>query len=53
MFDISYSLTYFEFILSLNNILLGLGLSVFIGILAGMIPASQASKMDAVVAMRQ
>jgi putative ABC transport system permease protein len=53
MFALSYSLTSFEFVLSLNNILLGLGLSIFIGILAGMIPASQASKMDAVDAMRQ
>ncbi|MEY4030677.1 MAG: hypothetical protein RJA90_1947 [Bacteroidota bacterium] len=53
MFALSYGLTSFEFVLSLNNILLGLGLSIFIGILAGMIPASQASKMDAVVAMRQ
>jgi putative ABC transport system permease protein len=53
MFALSYGLTSFEFVLSAQNILLGLGLSVFIGILAGMIPASQASKMDAVVAMRQ
>ena len=43
MFALSYGLTSFEFVLSLNNILLGLGLSIFIGILAGMIPASQAS----------
>lgn len=42
----------FEFILSMHNILLGLGLSIVIGVLAGMIPALQAARMDPVEAMR-
>ncbi len=42
----------FEMYLSLSNIALGVGLSIFIGIISGFIPANQASKMDPVDAMR-
>jgi len=42
----------FTFILSLGNIVLGLSLSVIIGVLAGLIPAIQASGLDPVVAIR-
>jgi len=42
----------FTFILSITNIVLGVGLSVVIGILAGLIPAIQASGLDPVVAIR-
>lgn len=41
-----------EIILSFKNILLGVGLSSVIGILAGIIPASMASRLDPVVAIR-
>jgi putative ABC transport system permease protein len=43
----------FQFVLSLNNVILGIVLSVTIGILAGMIPALQAARMDPVEAMRR
>lgn len=43
----------FELFLSANNILFGIGLSIFVGIVSGVIPAMQASGMDPVVAMRQ
>ena len=42
----------FEMFLSFNNMLIGVGLSVVIGILAGLLPAWQAARMDPVVAMR-
>ena len=38
--------------LSLNNFLLGMGISVVVGILAGFIPARRAADMDPVVAIR-
>lgn len=46
------SLGNLEIILSFKNIVLGLGLSSAIGIVSGIIPASLASKMDPVVAIR-
>lgn len=46
------SLGSLEIILSFKNILLGIGLSSIIGILAGIIPASMASKLDPVEAIR-
>ena len=46
------SLGNLEIILSLKNIILGLVLSSAIGIVSGIIPASLASKMDPVVAIR-
>ena len=46
------SLGNLEIILSLKNIILGLVLSSAIGIASGIIPASLASKMDPVVAIR-
>ena len=43
----------FELYLSLQNIFFGLSLSIIIGVLAGLIPANQASKLDPVEAMRK
>jgi putative ABC transport system permease protein len=41
-----------DIVLSSNNIIFGLTISSIIGIVAGLIPASQASKMDPVIAIR-
>ncbi len=43
----------FQLYLSVNNATLGIVLSTVIGVLAGMIPAMQASRMDPVDAMRK
>ena len=43
----------FQMYLSFNNAALGIILSTVIGVLAGMIPALQASRMDPVEAMRK
>ena len=43
----------FELFLSFRNIIVGVGLSIGIGIISGIIPAYQAAKMDPVVAMRK
>jgi putative ABC transport system permease protein len=43
----------FEIFLSLDNILLGMGVSVFVGVVSGLIPALQASRMDPVEAIRK
>ena len=42
----------FEFFLSFFNVILGITISVLIGLLSGVIPAYQASKMDPVEAIR-
>lgn len=42
----------FEFILSTKNILLGSGLAAIIGLIAGIVPAISASKLDPVEAIR-
>lgn len=42
----------FEFVLSLNNIILGSGLAIIIGLIAGILPAISASKLDPVEAIR-
>lgn len=42
----------FEFVLSLSNILLGAGLAIIIGLIAGILPAISASKLDPVEAIR-
>lgn len=42
----------FEFVLSLGNIILGTSISVFIGLVAGIIPAYMASRLDPVEAIR-
>ena len=52
---ISLTLTYaldFEFVLGFWNVAIGTGVSVFIGIIAGIIPAYVASKLDPVEAIR-
>ena len=43
----------FDMYLDFGNILLGVGASIFIGIISGFIPALQASRMDPVEAMRK
>lgn len=43
----------YDIFLSFKNIFFGVGVSVIIGVLAGFIPAWQASKMDPVEAIRQ
>ncbi len=43
----------FELFLSVNNMAVGIALSVVIGILSGLLPALQAARMDPVEAMRQ
>lgn len=42
----------FEFVLSTQNILLGSGLAAIIGLIAGIVPAISASKLDPVEAIR-
>ena len=42
----------FEFVLGIGNIFIGTGVSVFIGIISGIIPAYMASKLDPVEAIR-
>lgn len=43
----------FNLYIDLGNIFLGVGISVFIGVFSGFIPALQAARMDPVNAMRQ
>lgn len=45
--------TDFEFFLSQSSMIIGISVSIFIGIVAGLIPAIQAAKMDPVEAMRK
>jgi putative ABC transport system permease protein len=42
----------FEFVLSFSNIMLGSGLAILIGLIAGILPAISASKLDPVEAIR-
>ena len=46
------SLGSLDLVLSLDNVLLGAGLSSIIGIVAGIVPAIKASRMDPVIAIR-
>jgi putative ABC transport system permease protein len=50
---ISQAFDSFKIYLSVNNAIFGIGLSTIIGVLAGMIPALQAARMDPVEAMRK
>lgn len=55
VYGIGLIVTYFSdfnFILSFLNIFIGLGLSAFIGLLAGFLPARSAAKLDPVEAIR-
>ncbi len=45
--------TEFEFFLSQSSMIIGVSVSIIIGIIAGLIPAVQAARMDPVEAMRQ
>lgn len=42
----------FEFVLGINNVVLGAGLSALIGLVSGILPALSASKLDPVEAIR-
>jgi putative ABC transport system permease protein len=42
----------FEFVLSFSNVMLGSGLAILIGLIAGILPAISASKLDPVEAIR-
>ena len=42
----------FEMAMSTSNVIIGVSVSVVVGVLAGVIPAAQASKLDPVEAMR-
>ncbi|MCK7554855.1 FtsX-like permease family protein [Chitinophaga sedimenti] len=50
--QIATALMGFPFILSTRNIIIGVGSSVIVGLLAGFIPAWSASRLDPVVAIR-
>lgn len=55
VFLLSIIVTYgfsFEIILSLKNFLIGIFVSIFVGVLSGFIPARAAAKLDPVVAIR-
>ena len=43
----------FDIYLSFENTITGVATSIFVGVLAGMIPAIQASRLDPVEAIRQ
>jgi putative ABC transport system permease protein len=42
----------FEFVLGIGNVVLGTSLAIIIGLIAGILPAISASKLDPVEAIR-
>ncbi len=47
------AVVHFDIHLSMGNTLVGIGTSIFVGVLSGLIPAAQASRMDPVEAIRK
>jgi len=52
MIEIVSKIADFDFFLSVFNVFLGIGLSILIGIVSGVVPAFRASRMDPVEAIR-
>ncbi|MBS1781970.1 MAG: ABC transporter permease [Bacteroidetes bacterium] len=55
VFTLSLLMTYsfdYPIILSVKNFMIGMGVSIFVGLVAGIVPANAAAKLDPVVAIR-
>lgn len=53
LFSLANQAIEFTLVLSANNVILGIGISIFIGILSGIFPATAAARLDPVNAMRK